>query len=308
MKLVLYDDYKPGLLKDGSVVDLSGVVQPVRAKRPEYERRAAQETMEEIIYNWDSLRPKIEEVQARAPAPHALSEVKLRSPLPKPGKIVAMGVNYLEFTPGPPQPIMVFLKSPEAVPDPGDTITLPPHEFTICHHEAELTVVIGKKARNVPQAQWQDYVFGYTCGVDVSARGQWGGNVFIGKSFDGFNPLGPCIATKDEIPDPHTIQVRFFVDGQPRHDYNTSDMAHKIPECVEYCSSIMTLLPGDVIMLGTNHQGIGPLQDGETAEMEVKEIGPRLTFKVSDPQKRSWPKAVDKQMADMVRSRFTAGR
>jgi len=299
VKLVMYDDFKPGLLKGDSVIDISGLVQRGQARHPEFERRAAQETIEDVIINWDSIKGKLPDGPGVP-----LSSVKLRSPLPRPSKIIAMGVNYLEFTQGPAQPIMVFLKSPEAVPDPGDTITLPPHDFTICHHEAEMTLVIGKKARNVPESQWRDYVFGYTNGVDVSARGAWGGNVFIGKSFDGFNPLGPCIATADEIPDPHNVRVRFFVDGQPRHDYTTQDMAHKIPECIEYCSSIMTLLPGDVIMLGTNHQGIGPLQDGETAEMEIAEIGPRLSFRVSDPKKRTWPKAIDKDMAAMVKSRF----
>ena len=295
MKLVLFDDYKPGLLKGNSVIDISGATQRVAGK-------SGQETMQGIITDFEALRPELNR-QLSEGKEIPVSSVKLQAPLPKPGKVICMGVNYLEFTKGTPAPIMVFLKSPEAVIGNGDTVTLPPADFNICHHEAEFTVVIGKKGKNVPQAQWLDYIFGYTCGVDVSCRGEFGGNSFIGKSFDGCAPLGPCIVTKDEIADPHKLQVRFWVDGQPRHDYNTDDMAHRIPECIEYTSSIMTILPGDVLLLGTNHQGIGPLQDGETAEMEVEGVG-RLMFKVSDPRKRSWPKSIDTEMAARVKSRF----
>ena len=298
MKLVLFDDYKPGLLKGDTVIDISGATRSVAGG-------TGQETMEGIISNFDSLRAELTR-QLNEGREIPLSSVQLRAPLPRPGKVMAMGVNYLEFTQGPAAPISVFLKSPEAVLDPGGTTVLPPFDFRICHHEAEMTVVIGRTGKNIPEAQALGYVFGYTCGVDVSARGPFPGNSLNGKSFDGFCPLGPCITPKDEIPDPHKLQVRFWVDGQPRHDYTTSDMGHKIPECIAYSSSVMTLMPGDVIMLGTNHQGIGPLQDGETAEMEVEGIG-RLSFEISDPRKRSWPKAIDREMADRVRSRFEAG-
>ena len=293
MKLVLFDGYKPGLLKGDTVVDLTGVVP---------QGHTGQETMEGIITNFDSLKGTLTQ-QLASGKTVPLSSVQLRAPLPRPSKVICMGVNYLEFTKAKALPILVFLKSPEAILDPGGTVNLPPVEFRICHHEAEVVVVFGKQGRNVPEAQWNDYVFGYTNGCDVSARGEFGGNSYIGKSFDGFCPIGPAITTKDEIADPHKLQVRFWVDGRDRHNYGTDDMGHQIPECVSYVSSIMTINPGDILLLGTNHQGIGALQDGETAEMETTGLG-RLTFKVSDPLKRSWPKEIDAAMAATVRGRL----
>ncbi len=295
MKFVLYNDYRPGLLKGEGVVDISDAVSEVIG-------RNGQETMEGIITHYDALMPALEQA-LRTGTETPLSSVQLHAPLPRPGKIVAMGVNYLEFTKAKPDPIWFFLKSSEAVLDPGGTCVLPSQEFRVCHHEAELVAVIGKEGKDIPKDQAMDHVFGYTCGVDVSARGTWGMNPFVGKSYDTFAPMGPCLVTKDEVPDPHNIRVRFWVDGQPRHDYGTDDMAYQIPECVEFASSIMTMHPGDAIFLGTNHQGIGPLQDGETAEMEIEQIG-RFSFNVRDPLKRTWPKAVDTEMAAMVKARF----
>ena len=294
MKLVLYDDYKPGLLKGDQVIDLSGTVTA---------GRNGQETMEGIINNFGALKSKLE--AAGQGQGMNVGSVRLRAPLPKPSKIICMGVNYREFTSAPAAPILVFLKSPEAILDPGGTVVLPPSEFRICHHEAELAVVFGKGGRNIAEADSMSHVFGYSNGVDVSCRGEYGGNGFIGKSFDTFCPIGPSITTADEIADPHKIQVRFWVDGQDRHDYNTDDMGHPIPECIAYASTIMTINPGDIMLLGTNHQGIGPLQDGETAEMETEGLG-RLVFKVSDSMKRSWPKAIDQNMADTVKNRLLA--
>ncbi len=299
MKLVLYDDYRPGLLKGDAVVDISDVTRDVAG-------RDGQETMTGIIGNFESLRPVLERALSSGPEV-PLSSVRLRAPLPKPGKIVCMGVSFREFTDQPGLPLLVFLKSPDAVLDPEGTVILPDIDFPICHHEAEMTVVMGKTAKNVSEAEAMDYVFGYTLGVDVSCRGPWGGNVFTGKSFDTFCPMGPCITTKDEVPNPHQLQVRFWVDGQPRHDYNMSDIARPIQRLVAYSSSLMTLHPGEPIMLGTNHQGIGPLQDGETAEMEIEGLG-RLRFKVSDPKKRSWPKEIDKRMAELVKGAVMRGK
>jgi 2-keto-4-pentenoate hydratase/2-oxohepta-3-ene-1,7-dioic acid hydratase in catechol pathway len=297
MQLVLYDDYKPGALKGDAVVDLSGVAP---------QGRTGQETMEAIITGFAGLKDKFEAALASGKA-LPLSSVKLRAPLPRPGKVICMGVNYLEFTKKDPLPILVFFKSPEAILDPGGTVVLPPVDFRICHHEAEVVVVFGRQGRNVPESQWQNYVFGYTNGCDVSARGEFGGNSFIGKSFDTFCPIGPAITTKDAIADPHALHVRFWVDGQDRHDYGTDDMGHRIPECVAYVSSIMTINPGDILLLGTNHQGIGPLQDGESAVMETTGLG-RLTFDVRDPLRRSWPKEIDTAMASSVKGRIEAGK
>jgi 2-keto-4-pentenoate hydratase/2-oxohepta-3-ene-1,7-dioic acid hydratase in catechol pathway len=129
----------------------------------------------------------------------------------------------------------------------------------------------------------------------VSARGEgrrtWKAGSWLGKSFDTFAPIGPCITTADEIPDPNNVVVRFWDDGQLRHNYNTDDMEHRVPELVEFASSIMTLNSGDLIACGTNHEGLGALQDGERVEIEVAPVG-RMALNVVDPLKRQWERGV----------------
>jgi 2-keto-4-pentenoate hydratase/2-oxohepta-3-ene-1,7-dioic acid hydratase in catechol pathway len=212
-----------------------------------------------------------------------------------------MAANYRENTDKPALPIDGFLVSPEAVMDPGGTTVLPPFDFSICHHEAELVAVIGKKGKDLSRGQAMSYVFGYTAGVDVSARGLW---ARLSKAFDGFKPLGPCLVTADEIGDPHNLRVQLSVDGQERQDYNTADIGHPIDECLEWWSSICTILPGDLLFVGTNHQQLGPLQDGETSEMGIEKIG-AFQFHIVDPKKRTWPKGIDPSVGQMVRGRLT---
>ena len=184
----------------------------------------------------------------------------------------------------------MFLKSPDAVIGDGDTVVLPnntsPYMF---QHEAELGIVFKGPAKDVTQADWQSAVFGYTCMIDVSARAQgrstWRSGSWMGKSFNTFGPLGPCITTADEITEPNNLWVKFWNNGELRHDYVTDDMEHRVPELVEFATNIMTMNSGDVLSCGTNHEGLGPLQDGETGVIEIQGIG-RMTIHVSDPLKR----------------------
>jgi 2-keto-4-pentenoate hydratase/2-oxohepta-3-ene-1,7-dioic acid hydratase in catechol pathway len=220
----------------------------------------------------------------------------LRAPLPRPGKILCCIANYWEHAQREARPLNMFLKNPEAVVGPGDTIMLP--EFTepwIFMHEAELALVIKGPAKKISQANWRNAVFGYTCLIDVSARGEgrrtWKAGSWLGKSFDTFAPIGPCIVTADEVPEPNDLVVRFWNDGQLRHNYNTDDMEHRVPELVEFASTIMTLNSGDLIACGTNHEGLGALQDGETVEIEIERIG-RMSLKVVDALKRSWERGI----------------
>jgi 2-keto-4-pentenoate hydratase/2-oxohepta-3-ene-1,7-dioic acid hydratase in catechol pathway len=210
-----------------------------------------------------------------------------------------MGGNFGEFV-GRKGVMWGFLKSPEAVLGPGGTVVLPPEDANIFHHEAELVAVIGHTASRVSKDEALRHVFGYTCGCDVSGRFPPESRQQFGKSFDTFAPIGPCIVTADEIPDPHQLQVRMSVDGQPRHNYPMSDIAHTIEESLAWMSSMVTLQPGDLFFLGTNHQGIGPLQDGEQAVIDIDGIG-RLEFKVRDPLQRRWPKEIDEVSARDVR-------
>jgi 2-keto-4-pentenoate hydratase/2-oxohepta-3-ene-1,7-dioic acid hydratase in catechol pathway len=193
----------------------------------------------------------------------------------------------------------MFMKNPDAVVGPGDTIMLP--EFTVpwmFMHEAELALVIKGPAKMVKAKNWKDAVFGYTAMIDVSAREQgrrtWPASPltsWLGKSFDTFAPIGPCIATADEIEDPNNLIVRFWNNGQLRHNYNTDDMEHRVPELVEFATTVMTMNSGDLIACGTNHEGLGALQDSESVEIEIEKIG-RMSLKVSDPLKRSWERGI----------------
>jgi 2-keto-4-pentenoate hydratase/2-oxohepta-3-ene-1,7-dioic acid hydratase in catechol pathway len=291
MKLVLFqtserDGPLPGLLTERGVVNIAGVVENLPTP---------QLTMQRLIDAFDRLRPALEQQAAQGEA-LPLGSVRLRAPLPRPGKILCCIANYWEHAQREPRPLNMFLKNPEAVIGPGDTIMLP--EFTepwIFMHEAELALVIKGPAKKVGQANWRSAVFGYTCLIDVSARGEgrrtWKAGSWLGKSFDTFAPIGPCIATADEIPEPNDLVVRFWNDGQLRHNYNTDDMEHRVPELVEFASTIMTLNTGDLIACGTNHEGLGALQDGETVEIEIERIG-RMSLKVADPLKRSWERGM----------------
>ena len=155
--------------------------------------------------------------------------------------------------------------------------------------------MINGPAKSVSQDDYLKAIFGYTCLIDVSARAEgrstWRADSWMGKSFDTFAPICPCIVTADEIPDPNNLAVKFWNNGDLRHDYNTDDMGHRAPELIAFATTIMTLNSGDVIACGTNHEGIGPLQDGEVAEIEIQGIG-RMSVNVSDPLKREWERGI----------------
>ena len=291
MKLVLFELPGRGEVWPG-VLTGEGVVNVADAVRVGY---SPQLTMQGIIDDFDRLRPELER-RVRASQALPLASVRLRTPLPRPGKILACIANYWEHGALEARPLNMFLKSSDAVIGPGDTIVLP--EFTdpwIFMHEAELALVIKGPAKMVKREDWQRAVFGYTGMIDVSARGEgrrtWKTGSWLGKSFDTFAPIGPCIATADEIPNPNDVHVQFWVDGQLRHNYNTDDMEHLVPELVEFATTIMTLNSGDVIACGTNHEGLGPLQDGEVVDFEIHGIG-RMQLRVRDPLTRSWEKGI----------------
>src|SRR6185503_19432666 len=150
-------------------------------------------------------------------------------------------------------------------------------------------LVIGKKATNVPAAKAMEYIFGYVNFIDGSARGlPPAGNTFYQmKSRDTFAPIGPYIVTADEIKDPQKLQIRLWNNGSLMQNFNTDDMAHKIPRCIEWLSSIHTLVPGDIIATGTNHRGLNPFMDGDKVELETEGLG-KLTFRIKDDLKRTW--------------------
>ncbi len=296
MKLVLFQHTRgsgdspiqPGILVEDSVVNISSALAGVESHSP-------QQLMQGIINNYDRLRPSLEHLALTGPrAP--LTGVRLRAPLPRPGKILCCIGNYWEHAQREARPLNMFMKNPDAVIGPGDTVALP--RFTepyVFQHEAELGIVMRGPAKEVSRQDAMKAIFGYTCVIDVSARAEgrstWRQGSWMGKSFDTFCPLGPCIATADEISDPNNLEVKFWNNGQLRHDYNTNDMEHRVPELIAFATTIMTMNSGDVIACGTNHEGLGPLQDGEEGIIEIKGIG-RLTIHVSDPLKRSWERGI----------------
>ncbi len=282
MKLVFFDDFKLGVVKDGVVVDVSDAVSSIPHQEPH-------ELINRLIAGFsDHKRKLIEVANERTGVP--LAQVKLRSPMPKPFNIVAMAVNYMEDgTRAEPAPINAFHKSPNAVIGDGDTLVLPDIPATIFEGEAEMALVIGKRAEQVKAEDAYDYIFGYLNFIYGSARGlQEGGNTFYQmKSRETFAPMGPWLVTADEISDPLNLQIRLWVNGELKQNYNTSDMAHKIPRCIEWASSMHTLEPGDVLALGTNHRGLSALMDGDLVELEVEGLG-RLHLNVRDDLKRTW--------------------
>ena len=201
-----------------------------------------------------------------------------------------MAVNYMEDgTRSEPAPINAFHKSPSAIIGPGDTMVLPDVPATIFEGEAEMAVIIGKRASNVRASDAMSYIFGYMNFIDGSARGlPPSGNTFYQmKSRDTFAPIGPYIVTADEVRNPDNLKVQLWVNGQLKQDFNTSDMAHKIPRCIEWVTSIHTLEPGDILATGTNHRGLSGFQNGDVIELEVEGLG-RLRFDVRDDLKRTW--------------------
>ena len=261
--------------------------------------------MNGLIARFDQYRGRLEDAAASGKGV-PLSSVRVRPPLPKPDNIDCMAVNYMEDgTRSAPAPINAFQKTANAICGPGDTMVLPDAPATIFEGEAELALVIGKRASNVKAADAMDYIFGYTCFIDGSARGLPAPGFFAMKSRDTFAPIGPWIVTKDEIPDPQKLQIRLSNNGTLMQNFNTSDMAHKIPRCIEWLSSIHTLEPGDIVATGTNHRGLNPFMDGDKIELEIDGVG-KLAFNVKDELKRKWERRTRLQMHEQAAQK-TAG-
>jgi 2-keto-4-pentenoate hydratase/2-oxohepta-3-ene-1,7-dioic acid hydratase in catechol pathway len=213
-----------------------------------------------------------------------LDKVKLHAPLANPPRVFAIGLNYRDHAAEakmtiPTTPV-VFFKLQSAIIGPGEAIVLP-KATTQPDYEAEFAFVIGKGGYRIPAAAWREHVFGYTIVNDVSARdvqfatSQW----TMAKSFPTFCPMGPAIVTAEEIPDPHNLAIELTIDGMVHQSSNTRELVFKIPELIEYLSSITPLLPGDVVSTGTpGGVGMGRtpkrwLKPGETVTITVEGVG-----------------------------------
>ncbi|HEV8439762.1 MAG TPA: fumarylacetoacetate hydrolase family protein [Methylomirabilota bacterium] len=281
MKLLFFDDFKLGVLNGDSVIDVSSIVSDIPHTGPH-------DLISRLIERFADYKDRLTAAGRGQGVP--VNRVRIRPPLPKPYNIVAMAVNYMEDgTRAEPAPINAFHKSANSVIGHEDTMVLPDVPATIFEGEAEVALIIGKRASAVSAGEAMSYVFGYLNFVDGSARGlPPSGNTFYQmKSRDTFAPMGPYLVTADEVPDPHHLQVRLWVNGTLKQNFNTSDMAHKIPRCIEWVTSIHTLEPGDVLATGTNHRGLSAFQNGDLIELETEGLG-RLRVHVRDDLKRTW--------------------
>lgn len=241
-------------------------------------------TLAHAILEWDTLADKVKAFSADAPI--LGSEARILSPVPEGGKVLCIGLNYrdhaIETGADIPTEPVVFSKLPGALCNPGDTIPLPAVSQQV-DYEAELVIVIGKEAWQVDEASANEFIFGYTCGHDVSARdwqkGRPGGQWLLGKSFPNFAPLGPNLVPKEHIADPCQLQITMRINGEVLQDSSTEQLIFNPWQLISYLSQCCVLKPGDIIFTGTP-PGVGAarqpprfLQPGDQCEVEIQNLG-----------------------------------
>ncbi len=222
--------------------------------------------------------------EASADTAYSLGTVKLLAPIPKPRKLICVGLNYRDHATetGSEIPAVptIFNKFATAVIAPGENIILPKVSQSP-DYEAEFAFIIGRGGRRIPAESWKEHVFGYTIVNDVSARDyqrattQW----LMGKTFDTFAPMGPWIVTADAVPDPHNLDIRMEINGEILQNSNTRELIFKIPDLIAFLSSVFTLEPGDIVSTGTP-AGVGVarkpprfLQPGDDVAVQIPAIG-----------------------------------
>ncbi|MFC7550773.1 fumarylacetoacetate hydrolase family protein [Plantactinospora sp. GCM10030261] len=239
-----------------------------------------------LLEQGDPRRLAASELTGRPRIP--LAEVRLDPPLPRPGKILGAPVNYRDHqtemaAPATISDLGLFLKAPSSVLGPGGAVALPYSDLRT-DQEAELAVVIGREARDVPAERALDHVAGYSCLLDITVRSTEDRSTR--KSFDTFTPLGPWLTTPDEVGDPGALDLRCWVGGTLRQSASTAGLIFGVPELVAYASSVMTLWPGDVIATGTP-AGVGPIRDGDRIAVEIQRVG-RLEVTVTAARARPY--------------------
>ena len=274
MKLVTFTDTagtRIGLAVDGGIVDL-------KKADPDLPR-----DMIGLMNQWPAARGAVERAATRKPD-FAQSAIKLEAPVQRPGKVLAIGLNYAdhiaESGQATPTEQVWFTKAVTSIHAPFEPVQLPKVSMLL-DYEAELVAVIGKRCKHVPKEKAHEVIFGYCAGNDVTVRDwqfktpQW----ILGKSFDTHGPIGPWIVTPDEIGDPHTLGIRAFVNGEKRQDSNTKHLVFNVFDQIAHISKAMTLEPGDVIFTGTPG-GVGAalkppqfLKAGDVTRIEIDKIG-----------------------------------
>ncbi|MDZ4868825.1 MAG: fumarylacetoacetate hydrolase family protein [Alphaproteobacteria bacterium] len=274
MKLVTFTDNagtRIGIAKDDGIIDLK----KADADLPR--------DMITLMSEWSTHRATVERATTRkADAP--LKSVKLEAPVPRPGKILAIGLNYAdhieESGQKTPEQQVWFCKHVTSINAPFAPVQMPKVSMLL-DYEAELVAIIGKRCKHVPKEKAHEVIFGYAAGNDVTVRDwqfktpQW----MLGKSFDTHAPFGPWIVTSDEIGDPHTLGIRAFVNGEKRQESNTKHLVFNIFDQIALLSQAMTLEPGDIIFTGTPG-GVGAamkppqfMKIGDVTRIEIDKIG-----------------------------------
>ncbi len=272
-----------GALRGKDIVTLSG-----KLTLPNGEPMSAHQPMIDLITHWPALRAQVAALVTGSAPDLLLDDVHLLAPIPRPGKTLAIGLNYLEHvneniigeSRTVPEHQLWFPKLANAIHAPFDDIVLP-RVSQMTDYEAEMVAVIGQRCRHVPPERAHEVVFGYAVGNDVSVRdfqkrtSQW----TLGKSFDTHAPFGPWITTADEIADPHALEMRCWVNGELRQHSNTALMMHNVWSQIAQLTQVMTLEPGDLIFTGTC-SGVGAafnppkfLRAGDVVRVEIESLG-----------------------------------
>ncbi|MGW8816240.1 fumarylacetoacetate hydrolase family protein [Gordonia terrae] len=279
MRFVVFAEQRLGVVEDDVVVDVTSLLSgPIGPAGP----------LHHLIESGGT--GAWSEAQLRELPRQPLTEVSIQAPLPRPPKIIGAPVNYLDhkaemaYTHSIAD-LGVFLKASSSVVGPNDQVQLP-YEDVRTDQEGELTVVIGRTARDVDADNAAEYIFGYTCGLDMSVRSTEDRSTR--KSFDTFTPLGPMVVTAEDLGDPGALDLETRVNGVVRQRTSTKDLIFGVRELVAYTSSVMTLWPGDVILTGTP-AGVGPVAEGDTIEVEITGIG-TLTVGVTSASARPYAK------------------
>ncbi|WP_260871595.1 fumarylacetoacetate hydrolase family protein [Bacillus sp. X1(2014)] len=268
MKIALYNSNKLGVVKDNFLHDITHLVN--------WNENKPQESLVTFMKNFEELKPLINTSQTKS---YPISDIALKAPIPKPGKIVAAPVNYYlhqdemndqfnnaEYT---IEKLGFFLKSPSSIIGPNDIVKLPFRDRRT-DHESELAFVVGKQAKDVPRSEAHKYIFGYFALMDITVRGKedrpWR------KSFDTFTPIGPWIVTSDEIGNPNELDIKLWVNNDIRQSANTRDLIYDCYKFLEAASSVMTLEPGDILTTGTP-EGVGPILNEDQVRIQIDRIG-----------------------------------
>ena len=294
MKLVTFtqhDQTKTGVLRGKKIIDLNRCDSSIPVN------------MLSLLEGGEKVLERVEKVYESSEATARISDVVLEAPILKPSKILGVALNYYDhlmeipekirkarFSELPKNPI-IFNKQTTSISGPKSQILLPP-ESKMVDYEAELAVIIGKTCRRVPEDKAFDVIAGYSVFNDVSVRDwqQASPTMTMGKSWDTHSPIGPCIATQDEVGDPENLNVHLTVDGQTRQQFNTKDMIFKIAHQIAYISTAFTLLPGDIIATGTSagvanwSPGQPFLKEGQVCRIEIEKIGVIENLIVEDNQ------------------------